>query len=175
MDVSPIIFFFCPTTHSEAFSLHLMGPSHCLPCISQRRQEHSWPTPGFPLCPSFSDSHSLSGGVNTTSLLGILFFHPILNQALQHPSRNRVGALTSQRDIFIFLRLTMSSSELLKSFQLENSRKINTEGNVFHIVSLLCRPLRLQSVAAGSGSSSSHQRPFSSEPSQPLPSLVVNL
>lgn len=155
------------------------------PCIFQKvfgsilcrspRQGHSWPIPRSPLCPSFSDSHSLPGSVNTTSLLGILFFHPILNQALQHPSRNAVGALMSQRDIFIFLRLTMSSAELLKSFQPENSRKINTEGNVFHIVSLLRRPSHSQSAAAGSGSSTSYQHPFSSKPSQPLPSQVENL
>lgn len=115
----PVWVFCCSAPHCEAFSLHLMRLFHCVSCYphaspsrfgsilsTPSRQEHSWTSQGF-LCPLLSDSHSLSGGVSTASLFGILFFHPILNQALQHPIRNAASALTSQREIFIFLRLTM--------------------------------------------------------------------
>lgn len=120
MDIThPIWVFCCSALRCEAFSLHLMRLFRHVSCYphasasrvgsilsTPSRQEHSWTSQGF-LCPTFSDSHSLSGGVSAASLFGMLFFHPILNQALQHPIRNAVSALMSQREIFIFLRLTM--------------------------------------------------------------------
>lgn len=63
--ISPHLFlFFCPTTHCEAFSFHLMGPSHCLSCCPHPSPSRVWVHPLYTLQ---VESHPANPGVSPVS------------------------------------------------------------------------------------------------------------